>query len=162
MPRFAVLLALNFVSLALIFVAPARGQDAQTPPATQPSTQPSGDAIDVAEFEKLKGMIGQDATIRGTVTEVFTPSSGTVKIFNFEGIERRAFNVVVRKDKLDAVNAGFGGDVEAAVRGKTITVTGKIVDYRGNPQMQLEKPEQMKIEEATGPAEEKPAENRPD
>ena len=143
----------------------ALAQDA----TTKPSTQPAGDVIDVKDFEKLKGMIGQDATIRGTVREVFTPQSGSVKIFNFDGIDRRAFNVVIRKANFDAVNAGFDGDVEAAVKGKTITVAGKIAEYRGNPQIQLEQPEQLRIEAdaatetpgAEKPAD-KPAEKQPE
>ena len=146
----------------MIYARPARAQDA----ATQPSTQPAGEVIDVKDFEKIKGMVGQEATIRGTVREVFLPNSGSVKIFNFEGIDRRAFNVVVRNDNFEAVDAGFNGDVAAAVKDKTISVTGKIADYRGNPQMQLEKPEQLQIEtsdaEPGKPAEEKPAEKKPE
>lgn len=153
MSRNVLLLALAWV-MSIPFVS-ARAQDEAT---TKPSTQPAGDVIDVKDAEKLKGMIGQDATIRGTVREVFTPQSGTVKIFNFEGIDRRAFNVVIRKDYFDAINAGFDGDVAAAVKDKTITVTGKIAEYRGNPQIQLENPEQLQIEKPADAATEKPAE----
>jgi DNA/RNA endonuclease YhcR with UshA esterase domain len=156
-----VAILLTVTCLLYLLSASTRAQDA---PTTNPSTQPAGEAINVKDAEKLKGMIGQDATIRGTVREVFTPQSGSVKIFNFDGIDRRAFNVVIRKDFFEAINAGFGGDVEAAVKGKTITVTGKIAEYRGNPQIQLEKPEQLQIE-ADAPAEqpeEKPAEKQPE
>jgi hypothetical protein len=113
---------------------------------SKPSTQPSGEVIDVKDFAKLKEMIGTMVTVRGKVREVFVPQSGSVSIFNFEGIDRRAFNVVIPKANLEAVNAGFDGDVAKAVKDQTITITGAIADYRGNPQIQLTKPEQLKIE----------------
>lgn len=154
MYRIALLLA---VSCTLV----ARAQDGAT---SQPSTKPAGEFIDVKDFAKLKDMIGTEVTVRGKVTEVFVPRSASVSIFNFEGIERRAFNVVVPKANLETVNAGFDGDVAAAVTNKTITVTGTVADYRGNPQIQLTTPEQLKIE-AGQPAEsegaEAPVEEKP-
>jgi hypothetical protein len=113
---------------------------------SKPSTQPSGEVIDVKDFANLKEMIGTTVTVRGKVREVFVPQSGSVSIFNFEGIDRRAFNVVIPKANLEAVNAGFDGDVAKAVKDQTITITGAIADYRGNPQIQLTKTEQLKIE----------------
>jgi hypothetical protein len=113
---------------------------------SKPSTQPTGDVIDVKDFAKLKEMIGTTVTVRGKVREVFVPQSGSVSIFNFEGIDRRAFNVVIPKPNLEAINAGFDGDVAKAVKDQTITVAGAIADYRGNPQIQLTKPKQLKIE----------------
>ena len=121
---------------------------------SKPSTQPSGEVIDVKDFAKLKDMIGTTVTVRGKVSEVFVPKSATVSIFNFAGIGRRDFNAVVPKANLDAVNAAFDGDVAKAVKDQTITVTGAVADYRGNPQIQITKPEQIKIEKT----EEKPKE----
>jgi DNA/RNA endonuclease YhcR with UshA esterase domain len=120
------------------------------PPATKPATTQPGEVIEVkeaADAEKLKALIGQDASVRGKVVEVFVPRSGSVTIFNFfSGADRRLFNVVVDKANLEAVNEGFNGDVGAAVKDKTIVVTGKVADYRGNPQIKIEKPEQIKVE----------------
>ena len=144
--------------LALSCTLVANAQDAAT---SQPSTKPAGEIIEVKDFAKLKEMIGTEVTVRGKVSEVFVPRSGTVSIFNFEGLERRAFNVVVPKANLEAVNAGFEGDVAAAVKGKTITVTGTVADYRGNPQIQLTKPEQLKIEKPAESEAEKPKEDAP-
>ena len=151
MYRIALLLTLSCTLVA-------SGQDAAT---SQPSTKPAGEIIEVKDAAKLKEMIGTEVTVRGKVSEVFVPRSGTVSIFNFEGLERRAFNVVVPKANLEAVNAGFEGDVAAAVKGKTITVTGTVADYRGNPQIQLTKPEQLKIEKAADGEAEKPKEDAP-
>src|SRR4051794_12764640 len=91
----------------------ARAQDAAAPaaPAPAPSqpgtTQPAtGDVIDVKDFAKLKDMEGKPVTVRGTVSDTFTPASGSVTILNFDGLKRRDFTVVIRKANLEAVNAG--------------------------------------------------------
>ena len=134
---------------------------ARDTPTSQPATTPSVEVVEVKDSAKLKDMIGTEVTVRGKVSEVFVPRSGTVSIFNFEGIDRRAFNVVVPKANLDAVNAGFDGDVAAAVKGQTITVTGAVADYRGNPQIQLTKPEQLKVEKSAEGEADKRADEQP-
>lgn len=143
----------SIVALACLLVLAFASRDnraAADDASSKPSTQPAGEVIDVKDHAKLKEMIGTTVTVRGKVREVFVPQSGSVSIFNFEGIDRRAFNVVVPKANLEAVNAGFDGDVASAVKDQTITVTGAIADYRGNPQIQLTKPEQLMIEKKDG------------
>ncbi len=143
-----------FVCLMLI-AAPALAQDA--PPAPVPSTKPATTTttgpttpIDVvADRDKLKGLIGQEATVRGKVVDVFVPRSASVTILNFfTGTDRRLFNVVIDKAYIEPVNAGHGGDVAAAVKDQTVLVTGTVSEYRGSPQIKVDKPEQIKIEPA--------------
>jgi DNA/RNA endonuclease YhcR with UshA esterase domain len=141
-----------FVCLLLI-AAPVIAQDAPAPaPSTKPATTTTAPTtpIDVvAEKDKLKALVGQDATVRGKVVEVFVPRSGSVTILNFfAGPERRDFNVVIDKANMDAVNAAFNGDVAAALKDQTVLVTGTVSEYRGSPQIKVEKPEQIKIEAA--------------
>jgi DNA/RNA endonuclease YhcR with UshA esterase domain len=143
-----------FVCLLLI-AAPVVAQDAPAPapstkPATTTTTAPTTPIDVVAEKDKLKGRVGPDATVRGKVVEVFVPRSGSVTILNFfAGPERRDFNVVIDKANMDAVNAAFNGDVAAALKDQTVLVTGTVSEYRGSPQIKVEKPEQIKIEAAT-------------
>ena len=136
----------------MLIAAPVLAQDAPAPaPSTKPTTTtaPTTPIDVVAERDKLKGLVGQDAAVRGKVVEVFVPRSGSVTILNFfAGPERREFNVVIDKANIDAVNAAFNGDVAAAVKDQTIVVTGMVSEYRGNPQIKVEKPEQIKIEAA--------------
>jgi len=142
------------VCLSLMISAPLLAQDAPAPapaPSTKPATTtaPTTPIDVVAEKDKLKGLVGQEVTVRGKVIEVFVPRSGSVTILNFfAGPERRDFNVVIDKANMDAVNAAFNGDVAAAVKDQTVLVTGTVSDYRGNPQIKVEKPEQIKIEAA--------------
>ena len=124
-------------------------QNAPAPPATKPSTAPSKPIDIVAEKDKLKELIGQDVTVRGKVVEVFVSNRTGITILNFfPGAQRRSFNVVIDKANLESVNSGHGGDVAAAVKDQTVLVTGTVADYRDNPQIKVDKPEQIKIEPA--------------
>jgi DNA/RNA endonuclease YhcR with UshA esterase domain len=141
----------TLIGLLLLIAVPAPAQEAPAP-STKPATTtaPTTTPIDVvAEKDKLKALVGKDATVRGKVVEVFVPRSGSVTILNFfAGPERRDFNVVIDKANMDAVNAAFNGDVAAAVKDQTVLVTGTVSEYRGNPQIKVERPEQIKIEAA--------------
>jgi len=142
--------------------APTPAPSSPAPPATKPTTAPAT-PIDLAtEKDKLKGLIGQEAAVRGKVVDVFVPRSGSVTILNFfAGAERRDFNAVIDKANLEAINAAFSGDVAAAVKDQTVLVTGTVSEYRGNPQIKIEKPEQLKIEPAAAAKEGKPKEEKP-
>jgi DNA/RNA endonuclease YhcR with UshA esterase domain len=136
-----------------LFTAPLLAADAPaTPapaPATKPATAPSKLIDIVAEKDKLKELIGQDVTMRGKVVEVFVSNRSGITILNFfPAAERRLFNAVIDKANLDAINAANGGDVGAAVKDQTVLITGTVSDYRGSPQIKIEKPEQLKVEPA--------------
>jgi DNA/RNA endonuclease YhcR with UshA esterase domain len=135
--------------MCILFTVPASAAGAPPAPATKPTTEPAKTVDIVAEKDKLKDLIGQDVTVRGKVVEVFVSNRSGITILNFfPAAERRLFNAVIDKANLDAVNAGFNGDVAAAVREQTVLITGKVSDYRGSPQIKIEKPEQLKIEAA--------------
>jgi DNA/RNA endonuclease YhcR with UshA esterase domain len=120
---------------------PKKNDDAAT---SRPATV--SDVIDVKEAAtKLKDKEGVTVSVRGKVKEVFTGKSGVV-ILNFDGINRRDFNVVIKKENADTAKAGFNGDLDAALKGHTITVTGPVSRYRNNPQIDVSKPEQINVE----------------
>jgi DNA/RNA endonuclease YhcR with UshA esterase domain len=157
--RIALLASVLFT--APLFAADAPPAPAPAAPSTKPATTAPTTPIDLAtEKDKLKGLIGQEASVRGKVVDVFVPRSGSVTILNFfPAAQRRDFNAVIDKANLDSVNAAFNGDVAAAVKDQTVLITGTVSEYRGNPQIKIEKPEQLKIEPAK---EEKPAEKAPE
>lgn len=154
------LMLLTCVLLAApLFAADAPPAPAPAP-ATKPTTGPAKTVDIVAEKDKLKELIGQDVAARGKVIEVFVSNRSGITILNFfPAAERRLFNVVIDKANLDAINAAFGGNIAAAVQDQTIVVTGTVTDFRGSPQIKLEKPEQLKIEKSDKDKEppEKPA-----
>jgi hypothetical protein len=158
-------LSLGLFSVAVV----AQDKPAEPPPSVpaapapeKPATTAPSEPLDIVkDKEKLKDLIGKDATVRGKVIEVFVSNRSGVTILNFfPQPDRRLFNVVIDKANLEAVNAGHGGDIGAAVKDKTVLVTGNVADYRGNPQINVNKPEQIRIDEASK-ADDKPAEEKP-
>jgi DNA/RNA endonuclease YhcR with UshA esterase domain len=132
------LMVMLFASL----VARSYAQDAAT---SQPTTEPApGEAsvIDAKETDKLKELSGKSATVTGEVSGSY--AAKTVLLINFK--DTRNFNIVIRKEDQEAVNAAFSGDVAAALKGKTVTVTGDISLFKDKPQIQVTKPEQIKLE----------------
>ena len=139
----------NTILIAMLFalagsVTSTRAQDADK--EKTPDVEVPGKQFDVTDHEKIKAEEGQTVSVKGTVKEVFTPRSGARKLVNYEGIARGDFNVMIPKEAFDALNAAFNGDFDAAVKGKTITVTGRVSLYRENPQIEVTTPEQIKIE----------------
>jgi hypothetical protein len=123
---------------------------AEEKPASQPSTkpaEPSGEVVEVTDLEKIKENVGKELTVRGKVSGTYKSPRGSVILINFEGVNRD-FVAAVEKDNIEAVNAGFDGDITAAVAGKTLVITGPIKLYREKPQVVISKPEQVKIEAA--------------
>jgi DNA/RNA endonuclease YhcR with UshA esterase domain len=159
--RIKLLIALSLGLFSVAALAQDKPADpAPTAPEKPATTAPSAPVDIVKEKETLKELIGKDATVRGKVIEVFVSNRSGVTILNFfPQAERRLFNVVIDKANLEAVNAGHGGDLGAAVKDKTILVTGNVADYRGNPQINVNKPEQIRIDEAAK-ADDKPAEEK--
>ena len=143
--------------LRAVAVAPAfaRPKRRRAKPSTAPA--PTG-VIPVTDYDTISANVGKELTVRGKVSDTL---KRTVILLNFEGVENRDFVAVVKKENVDAVQAGFNGDLIAAVKGKTITITGPIENYRDKPEIVISKPEQIKIE-ADDAAEEKPEEKKPE
>ena len=152
--RNTILLALLFALAG--FITTTRAQDADKDKGGTPDVETPGKQFDVKDFEKIKAEEGQTVSVKGTVKEVFTPRSGARKLVNYEEIGRSDFNVMIPKEAFDALNAAHNGDFDAAVKGKTITVTGRVSLYREHPQIEVTKPEQIKIEGEEAKKDEEP------
>ena len=125
-------------------------------PASKPATTApaaAGKVVEATDIDALKALDGKEATVHGKVSGTFKSNRSGILLINFEGA-KRDFVALVEKDKLDAVNAGFGGDVAEALKGKTVTIIGPIKLYKEKPEVVISKPEQINVEAD----EEKPAE----
>jgi len=112
-------------------------------PATQPSTSVA--VIDATDDATLKAAEGKKVTVKGEISRSFPAK--TVLLLNFKGVKRGGFTVAIRKADQDALNAAFGGDVAKELKGKTVLVTGEIKLYKDQPEMEVTKPEQIKIDD---------------
>jgi len=152
--RNAMLMAMVIALAAFVTIGRAQTPDVDAP----------GKQYDVKDWEKIKAEEGQTVSVKGTVKEVFTPRSGARKLVNYDGINRGDFNLMIPKEAFEALNSAFGGDFDNAVKGKTIVATGRVSLYREKPQIEVTKPEQIKIEgeEAKKDDEKKEDEKKPE
>jgi DNA/RNA endonuclease YhcR with UshA esterase domain len=103
---------------------------------SDPAVKKALDAKDLSGGTKL---IGKEAAFQGNVAKVYTSEGDTVVILNFDKNFRSAMTAVLKP----ADYAKF--PVMAKLDGKHVLVTGKLAEYRGQPEIELTKPEQIKV-----------------
>lgn len=96
-------------------------------------------AIKADNLAMARKHIGKEATFLGTVAKVFTPKSNSVVVLNFAENYRTAVTAAILSKDFPAFP-----DL-SALKGKRILITGKVVDYRGQPEMEVTKPELIKL-----------------
>ncbi len=127
----------------------ASAQSTATAPATQPATmaatEPSTEPAVFAATDKaaILKAVGTHAVITGKVSN--TNAIPSITFIDFAGNQRGDFAVIIKEAYVDAVNKGFPGGVEAAVKDKKIKVTGVITKYNTTPQIEVTKPDQITI-----------------
>lgn len=113
-------------------------------PATHAAPASAG-TLKSTDQEALKSAVGKSAVVIGGVASVSTSPSGSINFINFKGHAKGDFTGIIKKEDLENVNKGFDGDVAKALKGKEIELSGVITDYKGTPQIEVTKPEQIKI-----------------
>ncbi len=100
------------------------------------------DSLRAITAEEAAGRVGQDASVTGRVVSVIQLNgfSGKPVIFDFdESYPNAVFQAVIfEKDRLK-----FPDDLMSRYQGKTLSVSGRIGQYRGVPQIVLTSPEQI-------------------
>ena len=113
---------------------------AEDKPASQPATQPAN-TFEASDFDALKAADGKDAVVHGKVSRAGWYQD-RILFINFEGVDRNGFTAIVRSDHKDAVkDFGDGADLT----GKEVNITGKIKLYRDKPEIEITKPDQIKV-----------------
>ena len=96
-------------------------------------------ALKASELAGAKKLVGKDGAFEGTVVKVFSPSSNGLVILNFDKNYRNALTAVLR-----VKNYGDFPDMQT-LKGKHVLITGKFEDYKGSTEIQLTKPDQVKL-----------------
>jgi DNA/RNA endonuclease YhcR with UshA esterase domain len=90
---------------------------------------------DEISSKDAKNFMGEVKTVKGVVASVFTSKSGTVLI-NFDDVHPNAtFVAVIKKDS--------GIIFDNIVKGSILTVSGKIDDYKGKPEVIISEQSQI-------------------
>jgi hypothetical protein len=96
-------------------------------------------ALDARDLEAAKKLAGKEATVIGTVDRVFVSEGNSVVVLNFDRNFRNAVSVALQPE-----NYTKFPDVRT-LTGQRLLVTGKVGDFQGRPQIELLRPEQVKI-----------------
>jgi DNA/RNA endonuclease YhcR with UshA esterase domain len=144
------------VVAVLALVAAAWAEDA--PKGEKPAGEGAAAVIKASDKDALEAAKGKQATVEGTVSEAGWSKSGKVMNIKFEGADESGFVAVVFQRDKEAFDKAFDGDAAKGLTGKKVTVTGKVGTFRDKPQIILNKPEQVKVEDGEKAGAEKPAE----
>lgn len=149
--KFAVLIGL-FAAIAV--ASPALAQGGKPRPEHKPQAEVEAKAqfatvkaddgavkkaLDAKQLDEAKKLIGKEGAFKGTVTKVFAPKGNAVVILDFAPNFKEAVTAVVKAEsypKFPDLNQ---------LKDKKVLVTGKFEDFRGAPQIVLEKLDQIKL-----------------
>jgi len=97
------------------------------------------EATKADDLTAARRAMGKSGTFHGTIVRVYTPSSNRVVLLDFAREYKTAVTAVVR-------SADFARFPDlATLKGKRILVSGKVSEYKGQPQVELVRPDDLKI-----------------
>lgn len=106
--------------------------------------QSEKEVLNADDVKKIEAKKDEDVIVKGTVTEVYLPKSGTIAILNFGKDIKKCFKAVVFKADFDKWDGGAEG-IKKKYQGKTVTVEGKVSMYQNAPQIAVKTPSQFKV-----------------
>jgi hypothetical protein len=104
--------------------------------AKDPAVEKALAANDLPAIQKL---VGKTGAFKGTVVKVFTSRNNSIVILNFAKNYKEAATAVLKPEHY----AKFPN--MQSLKDKTVLVTGKVISYQERPEIELTKPEQIKI-----------------
>jgi hypothetical protein len=88
-------------------------------------------AVSATDLAGAKKAEGKNATVVGTVTKVFAPGSGSIVLLNFAADYKKAVVGAIKASDFSKFP-----DL-AALKGKKVALMGKMVIYKGSPEIEL-------------------------
>ncbi len=95
--------------------------------------------IDAHDLKSATALIDKTGSVQGTIAKLFTLKGGSLVIFNFDREFKTAITAIVKRANFDKFP-----DL-AKLEVKHVLITGKFIDFRGAPEIELISPEQIKI-----------------
>jgi DNA/RNA endonuclease YhcR with UshA esterase domain len=96
--------------------------------------------IDAADKSAIEAAMPHDVTVVGTISDIKPTES--VTSLNFKGTEKSQFYAVVLQRNREAVEKVHGEGLKS-LAGKSIKVSGKLVEYRDKPEIVVSSPDQI-------------------
>ena len=135
------------IAIAILAVSAAAAQDSQSSAAsksakfqnvTKTDALYTG-ALDAHDKSGAEKLIGKSGAFKGTVTKAFTPRSGGIVILNFDDDYKSAMTAVVKKSDFSKFP-----DLTQII-GKEVVISGKFMDFKGSPEIELSDPKQVAL-----------------
>jgi hypothetical protein len=120
----------------------------KTDAPAKPATDDANDTIDVLhpnDAAAMKEHLGKEVAVEGQVSEAAWSASGKVMQIKFAEATDTKFMAAAFVKTRAALDKAFGGDLAKAIGGKRVRVIGKLEDYKGSPEIKIDKPEQLEI-----------------
>lgn len=117
--------------------APAFSFPPQAPPAPAPAFTPTpsaATALDPTQLDVLRGLIGQTITLRGTPVALGENRAGTITYINFTPDYRDSVSLVCFH--ADDPKGFRKANLQRFI-GRTVTITGRLDEHRGNLQIKV-------------------------
>ena len=96
-------------------------------------------AKSATDLQASKALVGKSGAFVGTVTKVFAPKSNSVVLLNFAQDYKSALVGAV-----DDQNFAKLPDL-TKLKGKKVLLSGKVVDFKGQPQVQIDSPDDVRV-----------------
>jgi endonuclease YncB( thermonuclease family) len=106
--------------------------------------------LEATDREALVSRAGTRVKVRGRVAFVGALPDGRLIFINFDGRGRDGFVGIVRARFLPRFADRFPNGLKSALVGKHVLLDGAITLYRGIPQIELESPAQLRVEQDSG------------
>lgn len=119
-------------------VAPQATVALKTPFPTVGGSSIKG-AISATDLTTAIKAVGKTVTVVGVVDKVFVPGGGSIVLLNFAKDYKKAVVGAVKKKDFGAF------PVLASLKGKKVVISGKMISYKGQPEVELTKPGAIKI-----------------
>ena len=101
--------------------------------------------IPITDTVALKAQVGKMVSVSGKVSRVGMSKSGFIVFINFEGVRSGGFTAVVKSANLSEIERAAGANIDAALPGRRIAVSGVISLYKETPQIELKTADQIKV-----------------
>ena len=126
----------------------------QEPPTSQPVL------VDVSDKAAVEAAMNKDVELEGVIKKAEWNSKGSVFFINFEKTDETKVLAVAFEKKREALEKSFAGDLSKSLTGARVRIRGKLVDYKGKPEVIVDLPSQITILEpapSTQPSDSKPS-----
>jgi len=98
-----------------------------------------GKATDAKDLAAVRKLTGKEGAIQGTVAKVYVSDGNGIVILNFARNFKEAATAVLKP-----ANYAKLPDMQT-LDGKRVLVTGKVIEFRGRPEIEIQEPGQVKI-----------------